>query len=164
MKRFFVCFAMITMFLMIGCGGGSSSDSGNCATINSGWWSPLSSDTMEWQEALDYCDGLNECGYSDWRLPNINELRTLIQNCPNSQTGGSCAVSAPDHLSLDDWSIEDCHCDNGGHYSLLEDDENVTLWSSSESDNSNIAWNVGFLTGDVGYLNKSTKLWVRCVR
>ena len=35
-----------------------------------------------WQEALDYVAALNSggdlCGHTDWRLPNINELESLI--------------------------------------------------------------------------------------
>ena len=42
---------------------------GNANLINS----PLT-----WQEALDYVKKMNLCGFEDWRLPNINELRSII--------------------------------------------------------------------------------------
>ena len=31
-----------------------------------------------WSQALPYCENLNYGGFRDWRLPNINELKTLI--------------------------------------------------------------------------------------
>ena len=31
-----------------------------------------------WQEAIDYCEALDLGGHSDWRLPNVNELKTII--------------------------------------------------------------------------------------
>lgn len=169
MKKFFV---VLALFIFIGCGGSESEDfseSEDCTTIDSNMWSPKSSNRMIWDDAVSYCNNLTACGYYDWRLPNINELRTLIQNCPGSQTGGACAVSDPDHLSSDDWSGSYCSCDNrennDGYYSKLGDDNHVYLWSSSvRSDITDDAWRVYFRYGNVS-LNFKTKLnYVRCVR
>jgi hypothetical protein len=33
-----------------------------------------------WTEALTYANDLNLCGFTDWRLPNINELKSLVNS------------------------------------------------------------------------------------
>lgn len=33
---------------------------------------------VSWEEALNYCDDLSLSTYTDWRLPNVNELRSLF--------------------------------------------------------------------------------------
>jgi hypothetical protein len=32
----------------------------------------------DWSQSLAYCEGLTLAGYTDWRLPNIKELQTLV--------------------------------------------------------------------------------------
>jgi hypothetical protein len=53
--------------------------SGDCVTDNlTGlMWAKnanLPNGDRDWQGALDFANGLSLCGYSDWRLPNVNEL------------------------------------------------------------------------------------------
>jgi hypothetical protein len=46
-----------------------------------------------WQDAIDYCEDLTLGGYSDWRLPNINELQTIVDR----SLDGSALVRTFDH-------------------------------------------------------------------
>ena len=138
------------------------------STVDGKMWSSLSSDSMDWDSAVSYCNNLTECGYSDWRLPNINELRTLIKNCSGSQTGGLCPAKDPDCLSSNCTNL-DCFCEdrrnNGGYYSRLGDDDNVWLWSSSiRSDSPYFAWCACFNNGYVYDIDKIYDGYVRCVR
>jgi hypothetical protein len=40
----------------------------------------LPNGTRTWPGALDFAQGLSLCGYSDWRLPNVNELESLVHS------------------------------------------------------------------------------------
>ncbi len=134
-------------------------------------WSDRSSNTMNWSSAKQYCENLSEGGYTDWRLPNIDELRTTIKNCYKTETGGQCKVSERSGcLSSSCWEPRgSCYCDdrsnNGGYYSKLGDPDGVWLWSSSTlSGSPDLAWYVNFIYGGVPDHYKSASLYVRCVR
>jgi hypothetical protein len=46
-----------------------------------------STGTRTWQQALAFANDLQLCGFTDWRLPNRNELRSLVNNY--SQSGNA---------------------------------------------------------------------------
>ena len=139
----------------------SRDDSGGCGLQ----WSDRSSNKMSWADANTYCASLTEGGFTDWRLPNINELRTLIQNCAGTVTGGSCPVKDPGCLSSSCYNSKTCSCseDLSGKYSKFG--ETDAFWSSSTSSvDTDYAWYVYFSAGGVSYTNKSYNNYVRCVR
>ncbi|MBN1419929.1 MAG: DUF1566 domain-containing protein [Planctomycetes bacterium] len=43
------------------------------------WAKASSPDILTWQEALNYCEGLVLGGHDDWRLPNVNELHSIVR-------------------------------------------------------------------------------------
>ncbi len=165
----------------------ADADSGDpdepCRTIDGKmWWSPKTAETMDWLSALDYCEkklnDSNKCGYSDWHLPIIDELKTLLKWRRDSQ----CKVSeTDDHLSFNDyWTCSSCchDCTLGGggecnyssyyydgRYSKLGD--SGSLWSSSvPTEYIHSAWIVNFNAAQVYNKSKSntTEVYVRCVR
>ena len=152
------------------CDYGCDSSAGKCKTcyiqIGNKFWSSSNESSLNWQEAKTYCDNLVECGYSDWHLPTISELRTLIQNCPETETGGECGVT--DSCLVDDSRCHNdacyalsCDWDYSGKYSKLGD--NWIFWSSSSED-TYFAWYVGFGQGSVSSDYKDHEKYVRCVR
>jgi formylglycine-generating enzyme len=93
--------------------------------------------TKTWKNALSYCEGLDYGGFTDWRLPNVNELLSLVNYAKYSPSSDFPGMSS-------DW-----------------------FWSSSStSEFTNYAWNVNFGNGDGG-MNDDYKVYVypaRCVR
>jgi len=41
-------------------------------------WMLLEEGPMTWQDSLASCENLNFAGFDDWRLPDLNELRSLV--------------------------------------------------------------------------------------
>ncbi|MCM8774064.1 MAG: DUF1566 domain-containing protein [Candidatus Omnitrophica bacterium] len=41
-------------------------------------WQKEENERMDWYSAIAYCKSLRLAGYSDWRLPNIKELNTIL--------------------------------------------------------------------------------------
>ncbi|MBR4531387.1 DUF1566 domain-containing protein [bacterium] len=105
------------------------------------WTSRSKKYIQYWYDAARYCTELVEGGSNNWRVPTMEELRTLVQNCPEG----------------------DCDMDLTGNYSFFGDISN--LWSSDVTGN-NTGYTLDFLTasekGDgISYYREAK---VRCVR
>lgn len=146
---------------------GNSGDTGDTCHENNKFchphdglnWSDASSDSMDWDNAITYCENLGG------RLPTISELRTLIQNCPTTETGGKCGITDSCLSSTDCWndSCDRCEYDESGKYSVFGD--TYWFWSSSELlGNADFAWYVYFSSGYVYSYSKDGNNFVRCVQ
>jgi hypothetical protein len=85
------------------------------------WTGKDNGSDMNWQQAMDYCQSLQLAGYSDWRLPTIDELQGIYDqniNLPGQCCGGNqVTFHVKGNLQLSGWH-----------------------WSSSPGDASGTAW------------------------
>ncbi|MCP4676024.1 MAG: DUF1566 domain-containing protein [Deltaproteobacteria bacterium] len=150
---------------MTDCGGGKyDQETGLC------WENPARGD-HGWTGAISYCEELEAGGYTDWRLPTINELSSLLRGCSSSD----CPLSDPDVLNADIGESPDCEkCDNrkgpgndGCYWSADFDDmcDYEPYWSSSQDKSyDNLAWNLAFDDGGFSLSQVTRSKAVRCVR
>lgn len=57
------------------------------------WERDSPTNTVTWADADAYCNGFLLGGHADWRLPTINELRSIVRGCEATELGGNCQVS-----------------------------------------------------------------------
>ena len=154
---------------------GSTGGAGTWGDPKSGltWQVAPTGGTMKWSGAKSHCAGLDLGGHTDWRLPTIGELRSLIRGCSKTEAGGSCNIKDGGCLK---WSCRDGSCNgcsnkggpaDGGMYWPDEmQGDCCWYWSSSPvEDYVGPAWRVGFGGGGVydGYDVYSGRR-ARCVR
>ncbi len=150
--------------ILASCGEKSTEEKPGSQQNSSLIWSVKTSNKLNWQEAKDYCQNLTEREQSDWHLPTIEELRNLIQSCPGTITGGSCAVSetCAGGYCLDE-SCQACSPESDGSYSRLGDTNQ--LWSATSVSNYDAsAWYVDFSNAGIYQDSKENYRYVRCTR
>lgn len=56
------------------------------------WMRADSSSGLEWDDALEYCNGLTLGGYDDWRLPDAHELQSIVDYSRSPDETNSAAI------------------------------------------------------------------------
>ena len=130
-------------------------------------WSAKAPKTMLWDDAVLYCQNLDEGDHDDWRMPNIDELRTLVRNCSGVMTGSACKISEENNcLSYVSCFEESCACtetsQENDHY--LKIDDIGILWSSSEVPEFETVWGLQVNPSIISSCSKAVEYSVRCVR
>ena len=91
-----------------------------------------------WSEAINYCEDLTLGGYNDWRLPNINELYSIV----DKEASGYIPIS-----------------------SVFQNTVWHNYWSSTTKiSKDSDAWYIDFSIGNSDWNNKNNSYFVRCVR
>jgi len=121
------------------CGNFKDNGDGTVTDVATGltWQQEDDNVQRDWEAAITYCEGLNHANRQDWRLPNIKELRTIIDMTTSNPTIDPIVFPGTNTL----------------YY-----------WSATPGDYSGHAWYVNFKNGYVYYYNKSATGYVRCVR
>ncbi len=116
-----------------------------------------------WQKAMDHAKQVRFAGHSDWRLPTIEELRTLVY-CSNGVSQERARHKSCSGLG---WSIYDKNPYQRPAINQIAFPQTKSsyYWSASSFVSyPTYAWYVGFYNGNVNAINKSNNLRVRLVR
>ena len=98
--------------------------------------------TMTWANAIINCEALTYATYSDWRLPNIKELQSIVNYGRLSPTIGESTLESP-------W----VNTQSGDYWS-----------STTYAGDASYAWGADFYNGYVVGDGKTFEYYVRCVR
>lgn len=90
-----------------------------------------------WYDSLIYCEDMIFEGFSDWRVPNINEFLSIVDRSKKDKT----------------------------IYDAFKKVKNFAYWTSTTNEILNsMAWHIRFETAKTTSYSKSSKYYVRCVR
>ncbi len=102
---------------------------------------------LEWSQAIDACENMEFAGHSDWRLPNIRELQSIVDYCHSKNQSAIDSKNFPGTAGSCYWSS--------------------TTYPGKDGDTT-YAWIVDFLSGNPWFSVKKgflmQKNYTRCVR
>lgn len=127
-------FLVFALTMIVSCETGYNEDPYPCGKDDP-FCNELEEEGIKWSGRLDgvnFEDAQKYCDEIGGRLPTIDELRSLIRNCPDTEPGGKCKLSENCFdASTCQEGCEGCKS-NGidGDFSIFYDSR--TLWSSTK--------------------------------
>ena len=108
---------------------------------------PSVSSTLQWHEALAHCEGLDYAGQTDWRLPNVLELATIVdeKKVPAPAINTHFFETLPTHAGY--WTSTTARTIDSSAYGIYFNDQDNT-----------------FGRGGVTMVSKTSLMLVLCVR
>ena len=124
---------------------------------------------ITWNQANNYCEGLELDGFDDWRLPTIHELRSLIieDSCPEAEECGlidRCLQGLEEDSSCNKICDWDQNINPEGYGDLDYVISSVSYWSSTESTVEDEHWILNFAHASLNSGNENHILAGTCVR
>lgn len=147
--------------------------------LHSRIWSPVLVEGAKinytYAEVQSHCAQLSFRGFSDFRIPSIDDVRTLASGCANTVVGGSCPLSSADECTSEDCGYQSPACTSciggpnatGPHnrqYCRAELSACVVGWTSTECSDcpAGHRWFYGVINGNF-YHSDSALNPGRCV-
>ncbi len=138
------------------------------AKTNLCWQDPVTSGNLNWDEASVHCDNLDSGGFTDWRLPSIQELIGIVYDCPEAV---GCGVTDPGCLDDDSPCTDNCGGCNSNENcywqpnftELCDSSTKGDYWSSSERLSASRHWYIDFRYGEID-TGITVSNYARCVR
>jgi len=88
MKKTFLIF-LLSLFVFCSTGYAEMVDNGDGTVTDTKtglMWQKAETGPKTWKEALKYCEALVLAGYSDWRLPELSELKSIVDSIRDNPT------------------------------------------------------------------------------
>jgi len=106
---------------------------------------------LDWQGAINYCENLELAGYTNWHLPNVNELLSITVTHYQTKIEARFVPSSLTPVIY--YNFKNIH------------ESNLHYWSATTSKSTTTnAWAVDFITSEDKGQSKSSINAVRCVR
>jgi Protein of unknown function (DUF1566) len=130
---------------------------------------------LDYDSSIECCNKLDLAGYSDWQLPSISQLRTIIRGCPTTKLGGSCGITDQcSSLSCENSACYQNNCDtrggpNEGYYwpdeFVIYGNAYISRTRVADSGYTHQVWYIPFITAKI--INQSgdfDQYSAKCIR